>query len=77
MKPTWGLVPYTGIMPIEVFIDHTGPITASVADNALLLEVLAGDDGYDSRARSKPGSPKPSLSIPILMSFAPRPSICV
>lgn len=49
MKPTHGLVPYTGIMPIEIFLDHTGPITASVADNALLLEVLAGKDGYDPR----------------------------
>src|SRR5207247_1194417 len=28
MKPTWGLVPYTGIMPIEIFVDHTGPMTA-------------------------------------------------
>jgi amidase len=52
MKPTWGLVPYTGIMPIEIFIDHTGPMTANVADNALLLEVLAGDDGYDPRIKS-------------------------
>ncbi len=49
MKPTHGLVPYTGIMPIEVYVDHTGPMTANVADNALLLEVLAGPDGYDSR----------------------------
>src|ERR1700726_1299055 len=49
MKPTHGLVPYTGIMPIEIYVDHTGPITASVADNALLLEVLAGPDGYDPR----------------------------
>ena len=52
MKPTWGLVPYTGVMPIEVFVDHTGPMTASVADNALLLEVLAGDDGYDPRIKA-------------------------
>src|SRR5881296_528242 len=49
MKPTWGLVPYTGIMPIEIFVDHTGPMTATVADNALLLEVIAGPDGYDPR----------------------------
>jgi len=49
MKPTWGLVPYTGIMPIELTLDHTGPITATVADNALLLEVLAGPDGFDPR----------------------------
>ena len=39
MKPTHGLVPYTGVMPIEATIDHTGPMTATVADNALLLEV--------------------------------------
>jgi amidase len=46
------LVPYTGIMPIEIFIDHTGPMTANVADNALLLEVIAGDDGCDPRIKA-------------------------
>ncbi|HUC17350.1 MAG TPA: amidase [Acetobacteraceae bacterium] len=49
MKASWGLVPYTGVMPIESTIDHTGPMTATVADNALLLEVLAGADGLDPR----------------------------
>ena len=49
MKATHGLVPYTGVMPIESTIDHTGPMTATVADNALLLEVLAGSDGLDPR----------------------------
>jgi amidase len=49
MKPTHGLVPYTGVMPIEATIDHTGPMTANVADNALMLEVLAGPDGLDPR----------------------------
>ncbi len=49
LKPTHGLVPYTGIMPIELTIDHTGPMTATVADNALLLEVVAGADGLDPR----------------------------
>ena len=49
MKPTHGLVPYTGIMPIEIYVDHTGPMTANVSDNALLLEVIAGPDGYDPR----------------------------
>ena len=49
MKPTHGLVPYTGIMPIEQTIDHVGPITGNVADNALFLEVLAGEDGLDPR----------------------------
>ncbi len=49
MKPTHGLVPYTGVMPIEATIDHTGPMTATVANNALLLEVIAGADGLDPR----------------------------
>jgi amidase len=49
MKPTHGLVPYTGIMPIEATIDHAGPMTATVGDNALLLEVIAGPDGLDPR----------------------------
>ena len=49
MKATHGLVPYTGVMPIEATIDHAGPMTATVADNALLLEVIAGVDGLDPR----------------------------
>lgn len=49
MKATHGLVPYTGAMPIESTIDHVGPITSTVADNALMLEVIAGEDGLDPR----------------------------
>ena len=49
MKPTHGLVPYSGIMPIENTIDHTGPMTQNVMDNALMLEVIAGADGLDPR----------------------------
>lgn len=51
IKPTYGLVPYTGIMGIEATIDHAGPLTADVASNALFLEVLAGEDGLDARQR--------------------------
>jgi len=49
LKPTFGLVPYTGIAPLEITIDAAGPMTANVRDNALLLEVIAGPDGIDSR----------------------------
>ncbi len=54
MKPTFGLVPYTGIGPLEITLDTTGPMTANVADNALLLEVIAGPDGLDSRQHQVP-----------------------
>jgi len=49
MKPTHGLVPYTGILSLEPTIDHAGPITRTVGDNALLLQAMAGPDGLDAR----------------------------
>lgn len=52
MKPTFGLVPFTGALSQETCIDHLGPMTTCVADNALLLEVLAGYDGYDGRQQN-------------------------
>lgn len=52
MKPTHGLVPYTGALPLLSDADHLGPITATVADNALFLEVIAGPDGHDERQHS-------------------------
>ncbi len=51
LKPTHGLVPYTGAFPIELTLDHLGPITANVSDCALMLEVIAGPDGMDPRQR--------------------------
>ena len=58
MKATHGLVPYTGIMPIEIYVDHAGPMTMNVADNARLLEVIAGTDDLDPRQYHslKPGT---------------------
>jgi amidase len=49
MKPTYGLVPFTGAMALEAGIDHIGPMTASVTDNAVMLQVMAGRDGFDAR----------------------------
>lgn len=50
IKPSYGLVPYTGAAPIEQSVDHLGPMAMSTADCALLLEVIAGyDDGRDPR----------------------------
>lgn len=56
LKPTYGLVPYTGIFPIENTLDHVGPICRTVADTALLLEVIAGRDPLDPRQRAE-GAP--------------------
>ncbi len=47
LKPTYGLVPIRGIVPLVLSLDHCGPITRSVEDNALMMNVLAGYDKYD------------------------------
>ena len=39
LKPTYGLVPYTGIMSIDFTLDHAGPMARTVYDTALMLEV--------------------------------------
>jgi len=58
LKPTHGLVPYTGIVGIEPTIDHAGPLARTVAGAALLLEVLAGADGDDPRQLRLPPLPR-------------------
>jgi amidase len=52
LKPTFGLVPYTGIMPIEPSMDHVGPMARNVTDVAKFLNVIAGPDGEDPRQSS-------------------------
>ena len=49
LKPTFGLVPYTGVASIMPMVDHAGPICKSVRDVAVLLQVIAGYDGIDHR----------------------------
>ena len=43
LKPTWGRVPATGVWPLSWSCDHVGPIAATVADVALLDQVLAAE----------------------------------
>jgi amidase len=54
LKPTRGLVPYTGIIGMDPLIDHVGPMASSVYDLALLLEVIAGKDHLDPRQLNVP-----------------------
>jgi amidase len=54
LKPSWGLVPYTGVVSSAYLVDHVGPITRTVADNALLLEAIAGADEFDPRTAGAP-----------------------
>jgi aspartyl-tRNA(Asn)/glutamyl-tRNA(Gln) amidotransferase subunit A len=47
LKPTYGLVSIRGIIPLTLSLDHCGPITRTVADAAMILNVLAGYDRLD------------------------------
>ena len=46
-KPTYGRVSNRGVIPLSWTLDHTGPMTRSVEDAALLLNVIAGYDALD------------------------------
>jgi aspartyl-tRNA(Asn)/glutamyl-tRNA(Gln) amidotransferase subunit A len=47
MKPTYGLVSRRGVVPLAFSLDHVGPLTRTVRDNALMLEAIAGYDPAD------------------------------
>jgi amidase len=48
IKPTLGLVPRTGIIPIAHSQDTAGPMCRNVTDAAILLTVMAGSDPADA-----------------------------
>ncbi|TYB57607.1 amidase [Nonomuraea sp. PA05] len=61
LKPTFGLVPCTGSVPIEPSVDHLGPMARTVAGVADLLSVIAGPDGRDPR--QDPRTPVPDYRL--------------
>lgn len=48
MKPTFGQVSKAGSFPLAYTLDHLGPITTTIKDNALLLNIIAGHDPKDA-----------------------------
>ena len=54
LKPTYGLVSRRGVFPLAFTLDHVGPMTRTVRDNALLLNVIAGHDAGDPGSAAHP-----------------------
>ncbi|MBZ5656775.1 MAG: amidase [Acidobacteriia bacterium] len=54
LKPAYGRVSARGVVPLSWSYDHIGPITNSVYDAALMLQVLAGYDGGDPASVDAP-----------------------
>ncbi len=54
LKATHGLIPHSGVFGLEPSVDYVGPMTRTVEDLAVVLQCLAGPDGYDPRQGSVP-----------------------
>jgi Asp-tRNA(Asn)/Glu-tRNA(Gln) amidotransferase A subunit family amidase len=47
LKPTYGRVSSRGVIPLSPSLDHVGPLVATVADAAIVLQAIAGYDAAD------------------------------
>jgi len=53
-KPTYGRVSNRGVIPLSWSLDHTGPMTKTVGDAAILLNIMAGYDAQDPTTADVP-----------------------
>lgn len=72
LKPTYGRISRYGVIAYASSFDQVGPITSSVEDAALLLQVLAGADDYDSTV-----SPLTVPDYPVLLNEQKKHKIAV
>jgi aspartyl-tRNA(Asn)/glutamyl-tRNA(Gln) amidotransferase subunit A len=54
MKPTYGRVSRRGVAPLAFSLDHVGPMTRTVRDNAVMLQVIAEHDPGDPGSADEP-----------------------
>jgi aspartyl-tRNA(Asn)/glutamyl-tRNA(Gln) amidotransferase subunit A len=86
LKPTYGLVSRRGVFPLSYALDHCGPLTWTVRDAALALQVIAGFDpldpssvdvavpDYDAALRAATGG-LTGLRIGVLGDFVNAPGV--
>src|SRR5437588_5787817 len=54
LKPTYGRVSTSGVTPLSWSLDHIGPMTRTVKDAILVLQVIAGYDAHDTTSIDAP-----------------------
>ena len=54
LKPTYGRISRYGVVPVSWSLDHVGILTRTVADAALMLTVLSGEDANDPGSLRQP-----------------------
>ncbi len=54
LKPTYGRVSRSGVLPLGFSLDHVGPLTRTVRDAALALNAIAGHDPLDPTSSRRP-----------------------
>ena len=54
LKPSYGRVSRTGVLPLAFSLDHAGPMTWTVEDCAIMLRVMAGHDPADPGSANRP-----------------------
>src|SRR6185295_14937589 len=57
LKPTFGRLPRTGTFPFVHELDHLGPFARSVADLALVYDMVQGFDAGDHACADRPAEP--------------------
>lgn len=79
LKPTSGRVSRYGVMPLDYSLDHMGPLTNSVQDAALILNVIAGHDQRDDTSSARPVddyTPQPNARLEGIRIGFPRNFFC-
>ena len=54
LKPTYGAISLSGVQPLTHSLDHVGPMTRGVEDNAIFLQAMAGHDPADVTMTTRP-----------------------